>query len=283
MCPAYVPVTMGSPRYRTVELDGLRVTEAWFPPHAVLPPHIHERPILCAMLRGSFDVAFRSDRFACTRDTAHVEPLGERHANYVGTAGAHVVVIQPDPARDEMVRPLRGALQQITARRDADIADRANRIAAELAAADDLTPLSVAACALEMLALAARRGLRASGSPPAWLARAEDYLRAYARTPVRLADVAREAGVNAAHLTRTFRRHFRTTVAAYLRRARLEWAAARLLASDDALARIALEAGFNDQSHFTRAFRGWAGTTPARYRAARRRETRTPPEPSDGV
>jgi AraC family transcriptional regulator len=36
--------------------------------------------------------------------------------------------------------------------------------------------------------------------------------------------------------------------------------------TDDSIARIALDAGFADQSHFTRAFRRHHGVTPARYR-----------------
>jgi AraC family transcriptional regulator len=47
---------------------------------------------------------------------------------------------------------------------------------------------------------------------------------------------------------------------------RLEWAAARL-SEERSLAQIALEAGFADQSHFTRAFRRHFGVTPGRYRA----------------
>jgi AraC-like DNA-binding protein len=37
---------------------------------------------------------------------------------------------------------------------------------------------------------------------------------------------------------------------------------------EEPIARIALDAGFADQSHFTRAFRRYAGLTPAQYRRA---------------
>jgi AraC-like DNA-binding protein len=55
-----------------------------------------------------------------------------------------------------------------------------------------------------------------------------------------------------------------------VRRLRVEWAASRLVSSDTPLSRLALEAGFVDQSHFTRAFKGRFGITPARYRTAHR-------------
>ena len=56
-------------------------------------------------------------------------------------------------------------------------------------------------------------------------------------------------------------------VGEYGRRARIEWAAAQIAAGDRPLAEIAAEAGFADQSHFTRLFRRYLGTTPGRFRA----------------
>ncbi len=53
-------------------------------------------------------------------------------------------------------------------------------------------------------------------------------------------------------------------------RLRLEWAAERLVCSDEGLAEIAGRAGFSDQSHFTREFKRRFGITPGRYRLAHR-------------
>ena len=61
------------------------------------------------------------------------------------------------------------------------------------------------------------------------------------------------------------------TLGAYVRRLRLDWAAARLTASDEPLAALALAAGFVDQSHFTRTFKQHTGLTPDQYRQATRR------------
>jgi AraC family transcriptional regulator len=57
------------------------------------------------------------------------------------------------------------------------------------------------------------------------------------------------------------------SVGEYLRRLRLDWAASQLAATETPLALLAAEAGFADQSHFTRAFKRHAGLTPARYRS----------------
>ena len=54
------------------------------------------------------------------------------------------------------------------------------------------------------------------------------------------------------------------------RRLRLQWAAQELAVDDRPLVEVAVEAGFCDQSHFTRAFGRQYGVTPARFRAMHR-------------
>jgi AraC-like DNA-binding protein len=55
-----------------------------------------------------------------------------------------------------------------------------------------------------------------------------------------------------------------------LRQRRLEAAADALAQSEQPLLEIALEAGFADQPHFTKAFRKFSGQAPSEYRRARR-------------
>jgi AraC family transcriptional regulator len=74
--------------------------------------------------------------------------------------------------------------------------------------------------------------------------------------------------VHPVHLARVFRLTYGTPVGSYLRGLRLAWAAGRLTDSEDTIAQIALEAGFFDQSHFTRTFRQYFGLTPQAYRRA---------------
>jgi AraC family transcriptional regulator len=259
---------MGSRRFHRVEAGGLAVVDAWFPPGAVLARHTHDRTCVGIMLEGAFDVVFDGGPFPCTPGTVFTEPLGERHANRVSRAGAHVVVIQPDPARDDLFHPLRGLLDGIHLFRDAAMAGLARRLAREARSPDALAPLAAEAVALELLigARRAQRGGDAAPAPGRWLARARDFVHDRFLDRLTIADVAAAAGVHPGHLCRAFRRQYHAGVASYLRRLRLEWAAAELVRSERPLSSIALAAGFADQSHFTRAFRAHVGLTPARFR-----------------
>lgn len=266
----FVPVTMGSPRFTTRELDGLWVTEAWFPPFATLPPHVHERPIVATMLEGSFDVSFRGRTCDCQPATVFTEPAGERHGNQMRKGGAHVLVLQPDPAHSELFRPCATLLDRVNHARDDGVAALGWRLARELRHPDAASPLAMEGLSLELLAVAARLReiARAERRPPAWLRRAHDLLHSSLASPPTIGDLAREAGVHPVHLARSFRAQYGLPIGGYLRRLRLEAAAAELARPDRTICEIALGLGFADQSHFTRAFKRYSGLTPGRYRAS---------------
>jgi len=79
-------------------------------------------------------------------------------------------------------------------------------------------------------------------------------------------DLARRAGLSASQLQREFRRLFGMTVGDYVLRLRLLMAQRRLRLTTDAAGRIAIDCGFYDQAHFTRAFKRHTGQTPLEYR-----------------
>jgi AraC family transcriptional regulator len=263
----FEPISLGSPRFRTAQAHGFWATEAWFPPGLILEPHLHERAAVAVMLRGSFSVAFGARSLQCPPATLHTEPLGEKHANYIGRRGAHVLVLQPDHDQEEMFAlctPFLGGVQHL---QDAAVESLAWRIALELRAPDALTPVAVEGLGLELLAAAARlREPSAAAPTPRWLIRAEELLRERFAAPPTVAEVAREVGVHPSHLARSFRARHHVPLSTFVRRLRLEWTARRLATSDLPLAAVALEAGFADQSHLTRAFKRYAGLPPGRFR-----------------
>jgi len=260
-------VSFGSPTSRSLEAGGVLVTHAVFPPGERLCPHVHERSCVATVLQGSFDSGMRGRSHWSRRGMVLTEPAGERHDNTFGTAGARILIVQPDARRVELLRPFAGLLDGIHHFTDGHIDVLARRLSLELARPDAVTPLAVEALGLELLATAARRFASSrSTPPPPWLLRVRDRLQDGFADHVSLAELARIAGVHPGHLTRTFRVHYGRSIGTYQREVRLDWTARQLAGCTDPLVRIAAGAGFSDQSHFTRAFRLRFGCTPGQYR-----------------
>ncbi|XYJ08869.1 AraC family transcriptional regulator [Telluria sp. B2] len=78
--------------------------------------------------------------------------------------------------------------------------------------------------------------------------------------------MARCAGLSASRLHELFREELDTSPHAWLLQKRIELACRQLAGSGQAIAEVALRAGFADQSALTRAMRRHMDTTPAAYR-----------------
>ena len=100
------------------------------------------------------------------------------------------------------------------------------------------------------------------------LLRARDLAdRGYAE-PLRVADLAREAGLSPAQFSRAFRRAFGETPHQYLVTRRMERAARLLTTTDRSVTEICMEVGWSSVGSFTTTFRRIHGVTPRAYRAA---------------
>ncbi|HKY61161.1 MAG TPA: AraC family transcriptional regulator [Gemmatimonadota bacterium] len=264
----YVPVTLGSPRFHTLDVGAFRVTDAWFPPGLRLEPHVHERAILGVMLEGGFDDVFPTRTFDCDAGKVFTEPRGDRHANRIFRTGARVVVIQPDPERPEEVGPAAAVFERAHCFGHGRITLAARALRRELRATDEAAVLARQGLIYEVIAAARRAADRMNGAeaPPPWLRRAREVVYDRFREPLRIEDVAREVDRHPAHVARVFRRHHGMTIGECVRTLRLDWAAGELTGTGKPLAAIAMEAGYADQSHFTRSFRRHTGSTPAEYR-----------------
>ena len=114
-----------------------------------------------------------------------------------------------------------------------------------------------------------RHGLRqrSSNEPSPSIGKALARVESDPASHVSLAELAKLSGISRFQLVRGFARQVGTTPHAYVlqRRVRL---ARRLLARGQPIAAAALDAGFADQSHLTRAFVRQFGVTPGQYLAA---------------
>jgi AraC family transcriptional regulator len=111
----------------------------------------------------------------------------------------------------------------------------------------------------------ADRGNRGGLAP--WQARKIDqYFRRHLSEEMRVRVMAGQTQLSVSHFCRAFKETFGKTPHAYLLRLRLELAQALMLSTREPLTQIALECGFADLSHLSKAFRRELGEAPSTWR-----------------
>lgn len=98
---------------------------------------------------------------------------------------------------------------------------------------------------------------------PACVVLAEDYIRAHAREPLGIADIAAATGVSVRSLQAGFRRHRGTNPMRFLRDCRLALAREALLAGQGDVTGVAVACGFGDPGKFAAHFRARYGEPPS--------------------
>ncbi|MCA1827124.1 MAG: helix-turn-helix domain-containing protein [Myxococcales bacterium] len=267
----YAPIDTGTSAGRTASADGITIADLRYAAGARLPRHAHRFATITVTLDGSFETALDSRRFHNPRHSVLAKPAGEAHANAFGTAGARLLMLSVDDTAGEF-SCCRRAFDSFPHSLDLRASGLASALAAELASPDDLTPLSLAGVTRELLARAARLPVTPCGqAAPPWLRRGLEFVEANLTSAVGLGRVAQVCGVHPVYFARAFRAHTGASLGSYVRKLRVQRAAALLESSDEPIAGIALALGFADQSHLTRMFRDATGCTPASWRRLRQR------------
>lgn len=135
------------------------------------------------------------------------------------------------------------------------------------------TPLEVESMLMALMRetglLQEEAAMASSGSArqsPAIL-RVKQYLDHHYKDRITLDILQGISGISKFHLIRLFTESYHLAPHAYQNLLRINYAKEQLL-QGKAIADVAVETGFYDQSHFTRTFAGCVGTTPLRYAKA---------------
>ena len=247
-----------------------------------MPRHVHALAYVTLVLRGNCLEGDHGQLDELSPLTAVFNPIGVTHSTTIGPAGASLFTIEfrsgalraldlrlPeeiifDPGSGALLWPglrLYSAFLAQSGRAQTGHAQGGDS-AVETVAVDSL---AFEAPVLEMIA-AITGFQRFEKSVPRWFSRVKERLHDGFREPLRMCDLAHEAGIHPVHLARVFRQIERRTPGEYQQQLQVRAASELLRDPEWSLAAIAAECGFADQSHFTRVFRRLAGTTPARFR-----------------
>lgn len=235
-----------------------RVLEARYPAGLRLDRHHHDRASLTLVLEGRLEEHTEHGLHRAGPGSVVMKPAGTEHANRFGDSGARTLLL--DVTRDERLRgrPWRWTDGGAPARAMLRVLEAIRLWPEELDAVVDEV-------LVEMPALLDGEG-GGEERPPAWIRDVRRRLKEALRSPPRVRELAARADVHPTYLTRRFKRAYGFTVTGYVRHLRVRETVRLMGAGEMPLGRIALEAGFADQSHLCRVFKRETGLTPGRYR-----------------
>lgn len=233
--------------------------------------HTHETAHLIVLLGGQYVTSARGADAISTRPAIIYNPPGTTHRDTFRrvdgkVSGSFVSIAMSAGRHSEMEPELSLAAEPLYTNNRAAMS-LALRLAKETQHWTPSSPLAAEAICLEHLGSFAIDGVvDRNEARPAWLRVARDLLHACCVEGTTINEIARACDVHPVHLARTFRAFFGCSPGDYLRKCRVERAAAMLSGTLIPLTAVALECGYNDQSHFSNAFRHAFAVTPGEYR-----------------
>jgi AraC-like DNA-binding protein/quercetin dioxygenase-like cupin family protein len=240
---------------RELRIHDLVLTEITHARGTMLPAHSHAPATLVVVVSGSFVETIGGVPVDCRAGSVLYKPAATSHSNdYVTDVRSIAVELPPDRGAERPIILNGPALRASVGALQRELRERAY---AWEVAAEGLV--------LEILARVMRSGLRVGGMQPEWVRNLEELLRSGEVDS--LHDAAVRLHRAPAQVARNFRRWTGRTIGEFTRLCRVEAAARELVTTTKSIARIAVENGFYDPSHFTRVFRRVMKVTPSQYRA----------------
>lgn len=247
---------------------GFVVHTTTYRPRATLRTHDHARASLSLVFAGSHRERIGESELVCTPLSVVFKTAEIAHSDHVGPAGVTGLFVELMPSTlDAFVKTV-GNPGDACCFNGSHTWSLARRIRREVTVRRPCYEFAVEGLIYEILVAIGRERSTRMGEKLANEVRS--YLHAHFQDALTLRDVAAQVGAHPANITSVFRAAFNSSPAAYVRTLRLEHARSAL-DTNRSLSEIALEAGFSDQSHFTRCFRRSFGVTPREYRLSNAR------------
>jgi AraC family transcriptional regulator len=245
----------------------LQLTDLLYEPKVAVPKHNHSQASLCLVRKGALTERYGQKSIDSNSSMLLFRPAGVLHSDRFGATVTECFMIDFGSLWVTRFEDYSSWMHQPIGFNDGELLWLVKKIRSEALEADIFTPLIIEGLMYEIGAKIARKSKAGSDSiMPPWLKRVRNMLHDHFRENLTLEYLAKIADVHPMYLSATFKKHHRCGVGEYIRRLRVEFACSQLLTTNNNLADIALEAGFANQSHFSRIFRNATGITPRHYR-----------------
>jgi len=249
---------------RTTTVGDLTLTDVRYTSGAAR--HHHERAYFSLISRGAFEERFGRRLRLCRPGLLVFHPPGESHAQALRTGSVSALNVELGPSWLTRMREHGVPIDQPLESDDPGLVALTSRLVPQIGRRAPGSRLVIESLTAEILGRMGRAAAPRERHMPKWMCDVGDLVDADLMQPPDLAAIATAAGVHPVYLAQAFRRFRGCSLGEYARRRRLEHARRLVAAGHLPLVEVASEAGFSDQSHFTRTFKRFTGLTPRQYR-----------------
>jgi AraC family transcriptional regulator len=243
------------------------LSESIYQKSVALPEHSHELAFFTLILKGHYSEHYAGKQLVYAPLTVLWRHSNLSHRDKIEQNGSRFFFVEIKKTYLDRLLEYEKVPEHLF-EQHGSLVWLASRLRAEVRDAQTCSPLVAEGITLEMLGNLARKNNFGEKSPPKWLVRVVDKLKAEFTENLSTEELAAEADVHPVHLAAVFRRFHHETIGDYVQKLRINYASKLLLDKEIPLCEIAYSAGFSDQSHFTRIFKRHLGITPGAFRSS---------------
>ncbi|NOS83912.1 MAG: AraC family transcriptional regulator [Ignavibacteria bacterium] len=250
---------------RSVDYDGILITDTLYNKDNEFPLHSHENLYIAYVIEGSYIESTRHETKRCLPGSVVLHRIDEKHSNSSFACRNRILNAEIQQNWFEKYNINYECIEKNISRNSFQIKLIFSKLYNEYLINDSVTALAFETGILEAFNSVLAADNFISGNRPEWVKKTEEILRFEEPSKLDLTFLANETGVHPAHISRDFRRYFHSSMSEYVRRLKVEKAGEYLNNGKFTLADISYKCGFADQSHFTRIFKKFKGITPQQY------------------
>jgi len=241
------------------------ISESIYKKSIALPEHSHELSFFTLVLQGSYSEHYGGKNLVYQPMTVLWRQADVSHRDKIESNSSRFFFVEIKRAYLDKLLEYEKIPEHLF-ERNGNLTWLASRLRSETRDAPNCSPLIAEGITLEMLGNLARKNKAQEKCAPKWLFRVVEKLNDEFTENLSTEELAAEANVHPVHLASVFRRFYHETIGEYVQKLRVAHASRLLLDRKLPLCEIAYSAGFADQSHFTRTFKRFTGTTPGAFR-----------------
>lgn len=252
---------------KSMQVSDFILSETHHPAQSKLLKHIHSNPYFCFVLQGTYTEFYREKEIICTPSTLTFRAAGEEHEDHFHDKDGRVFVLEIPLKWIEKLRENSLKLDSSVKFQNGLLSQLVTKLNREFHYTDSASQLVIEGLTLEIIAQAARNSVSAvEKKEPKWLKRVIELLDSSFFENLTLEAIGLEAGIHPVHLATVFRQKYNCTIGEYTRRLKIQYACRQIESGKLSMIEIALNAGFGDQSHFSKVFKRQTGMTPNEYK-----------------